>query len=91
MQEFLEKVAIWDFFEMTRDEFTSKSDFDRELLIIKYYNSLLSGILLLFVIFCLSSVQFDSTMIRLSPVRLFLTVSSSEMLNVFAVGSFHVC
>ena len=51
MQEFLEKVAIWDFFEMTRDEFTSESDFDRDLLIIKYYNSLLSGILLLFVLF----------------------------------------
>ena len=50
MQEFLEKIAIWDFYEMTRDEFTSKSDFDRELLIIKYYNSLLSGIILLFVI-----------------------------------------
>ena len=54
MQEFLEKVAIWDFFEMSRDEFTSKSDFDRELLIIKYYNSLSSGIRLLFVICCLN-------------------------------------
>ena len=54
MQEFLEKVAIWDFFEMSRDEFTSKSDFDRELLIIKYYNSLSSGIHLLFVICCLN-------------------------------------
>ena len=51
MQEFPEKVAIWDFFEMTKDEFTSESDFDRDLLIIKYYNSLLSGILLLFVLF----------------------------------------
>ena len=51
MQEFPEKVAIWDFFEMTKDEFTSKSDFDRDLLIIKYYNSLRSGILLLFVLF----------------------------------------
>ena len=54
MQEFLEKVAIWDFFEMSRDEFTSKSDFDRGLLIIKYYNSLSSGIRLLFVICCLN-------------------------------------
>ena len=51
MQEFLNKIAIWDFFEMTRDEFTSKSDYDRELLIVKYYNSLQSGILLLFVLF----------------------------------------
>ena len=44
MQEFLNKIAIWDFFEMSRDEFTSKSDYDRELLIIRYYNSLQSGI-----------------------------------------------
>ena len=51
MQEFLNEIAIWDFFEMTRDEFTSKSDYDRELLIVKYYNSLQSGILLLFVLF----------------------------------------
>ena len=51
MQEFLNKIAIWDFFEMTRDEFTSKSDYDRELLIVRYYNSLQSGILLLFVLF----------------------------------------
>ena len=36
---------------MRRDEFTSKSDYDRELLIIKYYNSLQSVILLLFVLF----------------------------------------
>ena len=42
MQEFLIKIAIWDFFEMMRDEFTSKSDYDRELLIIRYYNSLQS-------------------------------------------------
>ena len=44
MQEFLNKIAIWDFFEMSRDEFTSKSDYDREQLIIRYYNSLQSGI-----------------------------------------------
>ena len=44
MQEFLNKIAISDFFEMSRDEFTSKSDYDRELLIIRYYNSLQSGI-----------------------------------------------
>ena len=45
MQEFLNKIAIWDFFEMSKDEFTSKSDYDRELLIIRYYNSLQSGII----------------------------------------------
>ena len=50
MQGFLNKLAIWDFFEMSRDEFTSKSELDKEILIVKYYNSLLSGIGLLFVV-----------------------------------------
>ena len=28
MQEFLSKLAIWDFFEMSKKEFTSKSEND---------------------------------------------------------------
>ena len=51
MQEFLSKIAIWDFFEMGKDEFTSKSDTDKQQLIIRYYNTLQSGISLLFVLF----------------------------------------
>ena len=50
MQEFLSKLAIWDFYEMTREEYTSKSADDKKLLILKYYNELLSGIFLLFVV-----------------------------------------
>ena len=45
MQEFLQKMPIWDFFEIRKDEFTSKSDTDREQLIIRYYNALQSGII----------------------------------------------
>ena len=52
MQEFLSKLAIWDFCEMTMEEYTSKSADDKKLLILKYYNNLLSGIFLLFVICC---------------------------------------
>ena len=52
MQEFLSKLAIWDFYEMTREEYSSKSADDKKLLILKYYNNLLSGIFLLFVICC---------------------------------------
>ena len=61
MQEFLQKVSIWDFFEMGKDEFTSKSDNDKEQLIIRYYNSLQSGIICYLFFFwfdnskCLSS------------------------------------
>ena len=50
MQEFLSKLAIWDFYEMTREEYTSKSADDKKLLISKYCNNLLSGIFLLFVV-----------------------------------------
>ena len=44
MQEFLMKVPIWDFFEIGKDEFTRKSENDKQQLIIRYYNSLQSGI-----------------------------------------------
>ena len=50
MQEFLSKLAIWDFYEMTREEYTSKSADNKKLLILKYCNNLLSGIFLLFVV-----------------------------------------
>ena len=53
MQEFLSKLAIRDFYEMTREEYTSKSADDKKLLILKYYNHLLSGIFLLFVVWIL--------------------------------------
>ena len=41
MQDFLSKIAIWDFYEMTREEYTHKSAVDKKLLILKYYNQLL--------------------------------------------------
>ena len=44
MQEFLSKLAIWDFFKMPKEEYTSKSEHDKKLLIIKYYNVLTAGI-----------------------------------------------
>ena len=44
MQEVLSKLAIWDFFEMSKEEFTSKSENDKKLLIIKYHNVLSNGI-----------------------------------------------
>ena len=49
MQEFLSKLAIWDFFEMTKEEYTSKSENDKKLLIIKYYNSSSAGIFCYFL------------------------------------------
>ena len=48
MQDSLSKIAIWDFAEMTREEYTNKNDNEKKLLILKY-NHLGSGISLLFV------------------------------------------
>ena len=82
MQEFLPKLAIWDFFEMSKEEYTSKSENDKKLLIIKYYNALSAGIVCFllsgFCGFILSSGILLSgsgsgsgliSMIRLSPVK----------------------
>ena len=44
MQEFLSKLAIWDIFEMSKEEYTSKSENDEKILIIKYYNALSASI-----------------------------------------------
>ena len=82
MQEFMSKLAIWDFLEITKEEFTSKSENDKKLLIIKYYNALSAGIFCFLLSgFCgfvsssdilLSGSGSGSgliSMIRLSPVK----------------------
>ena len=82
MQEFSSKLAIWDFFEMSKEEYTSKSENDKKLLIIKYYNALSAGIFCFLLSgFCgfLSSSDFSLSgsgsgsglisMITLSPVK----------------------
>ena len=43
MQKFLSKLPILDFFEMSKEEYTRKSENDKKLLIIKYYNALSAG------------------------------------------------
>ena len=44
MQEYLSKLAIWGFFKMSKEEYTSQSENDKKLLIIKYYNALSASI-----------------------------------------------
>ena len=69
MQEFLQKMPIWDFFEIGKDEFTSKSDTDKELLIIRYYNALQSGIVCYLFFFCFVNDKCLSSTISSSLVR----------------------
>ena len=48
-QEFLAKTSVWDFYEITREEYMTKSDNDKKNLIVKFFNYMLAGKLLLFV------------------------------------------
>ena len=42
-KEFLLKNSVWDFHNMSRDEYTTKSASEKEILIIKYYNEMQKG------------------------------------------------
>ena len=39
-KEFLSKNSVWDFHNMTRDQYTPKSNNEKELLVLKYYNEI---------------------------------------------------
>ena len=86
-QELLQKSSVWDFYETSKEEYMNKDDGEKKSLILKYYNYMLRGKLLLFVSFvslsgfCVSDIELVcvvsvfSSMTRFSPV---FSVSSSE-------------
>ena len=49
LQEFLAKTSVWDFYEITREEYMNKSDNDKKYLIVKYFKYMSAGKLLLFI------------------------------------------
>ena len=49
MQDFLAKTSVWDFYEITKEEYMNKSDDDRKSLIVKFFNYMVPGKLWLFV------------------------------------------
>ena len=77
MQDFLSKIAIWNFYEMTREEYTNKSQDDKKLLILKYYNQLVSGISLLLVFLLFGVCCLISTFV-LVPITKSAPVSDSD-------------
>ena len=40
-EELLAKTLVWDFYEITREEYMNKSDNEKKSLIIKFYNYML--------------------------------------------------
>ena len=43
LKEFLEKSTVWDFYEMTREQYINKDEGERKSLILKYYNTMVQG------------------------------------------------
>ena len=56
LQEFLAKTSVWDFYAITREEYMNKSDNDKKNLIVKYFNYMSAGKLLLFFFFVVWSL-----------------------------------
>ena len=48
MQEFLAKTSVWDFYEITREEYMGQGDNDKKSLIVNFFNNMTSGKILLF-------------------------------------------
>ena len=50
LKVFHNKCAIWDFYDMTREEYTNKPPSEKEELVFSYYKKMVQGMLLLFVL-----------------------------------------
>ena len=49
LEKFLAKTSVWDFHEITRDEYMNKSDIEKKDLIINFFNYMLAGNIFSFV------------------------------------------
>ena len=54
-QELLAKSSVWDFYEITREEYMNKSSNEKKSLIIKFYNMSKGKILLFVAVFVSAS------------------------------------
>ena len=79
MKEFLTKCTVWDFYDTTKEDYMTKSDEEKKLLVINFYNYMSSGINLSFVILLfgiLSEMSGFSCLIRSWTVSSMMTRSS---------------
>ena len=76
MKEFLTKCTVWDFHDTTKEDYMTKSDEEKKLLIINLYNYMSSGINLLFVILLFEILSEMSEMSGFSCLIGSWTVSS---------------
>ena len=65
MKEYLNKTPLWDFYETSKGDYMNKSNDEKKLLILSYYNYMNVGINLLFVVwlFFINNKIFSSEVI----------------------------
>ena len=58
LKEFIENSTVWNFYEMTKEQYTNRDEGEKKSLILQYCNKMVQGNNLLFVVwsFCLEFV-----------------------------------
>ena len=80
MQEFFQKISIWNFYDMARDEYRNKSNNDKKSLIVKFFNQMYNFVICFFVVCSLITIT------SVSPVFKFIEFSSvSGLLSSLSV------
>ena len=92
--EILAKISVWDFYEISREEYMKKDDGEKKYLILKFCNYMVLGKVSLFASFllsgfCVSDVELVCvvlvfpSMMRFSPVVFSVSLSEHKFCSVF--------
>ena len=76
MQKFSSKNSVWDFYEMVRQKYLNKSNDEKSVFIIKYYNEMVKGKIYILSLFLFSisfsvSSKFDSILSAIVSLIMF--------------------
>ena len=96
MQGFLSKNSVWDFYEMSRREYSNKSNDKKSVLIMKYYNEMVKDkiyilSLLLFSILFSVLIKFDPIFSAIVSLIMFLSVHLNLSGNDLILSGKAVC
>ena len=96
MQGFLSKNSVWDFYEMSRREYSNKSNDKKSVLIMKYYNEMVKDkiyilSLLLFSTLFSVLIKFDPIFSAIVSLIMFLSVHLNLSGNDLILSGKAVC
>ena len=83
LKEFIEKSSVWDFYEMTREQYINKDEGERKSLILKYYNTMVEGN------FCYLLSAVSDVSLRFSDVLFVVLLANDKSELIFAYKLIH--